>query len=86
MPQIMVRENLREEVKAKAHDAAEERVIEAWPAMGARDQTREMFRKKLRSGRAGRHDHRAGGRRHVQPDAGVGNPGQPPEWAAWAGA
>jgi ATP-dependent HslUV protease ATP-binding subunit HslU len=48
--QIMVRENLREEVKAKAHDAAEERVIEALAGDGARDQTREMFRKKLRSG------------------------------------
>ncbi len=48
--QIMVRENLREEVKAKAHDAAEERVIEALAGDGAREQTREMFRKKLRSG------------------------------------
>ena len=48
--QAMVRENLREEVKAKAHEAAEERVIEALAGDGARDQTREMFRKKLRSG------------------------------------
>ncbi|MFW5655928.1 MAG: ATP-dependent protease ATPase subunit HslU [Roseicyclus sp.] len=48
--QVMVRESLREEVKAKAHDAAEERVIEALAGEGARDQTREMFRKKLRSG------------------------------------
>jgi ATP-dependent HslUV protease ATP-binding subunit HslU len=48
--QIMVRENLRDEVKAKAHDAAEERVIEALAGDGAREQTREMFRKKLRSG------------------------------------
>jgi ATP-dependent HslUV protease ATP-binding subunit HslU len=46
----MVREGLREEVKAKAHDAAEERVIEALAGDGARDQTREMFRKKLRAG------------------------------------
>jgi ATP-dependent HslUV protease ATP-binding subunit HslU len=43
--QIMVRENLRDEVKAKAHDAAEERVIEALAGDGAREQTREMFRK-----------------------------------------
>ncbi len=48
--QVMIRENMREEVKAKAHDAAEERVIEALAGDGARDQTREMFRKKLRSG------------------------------------
>jgi ATP-dependent HslUV protease ATP-binding subunit HslU len=48
--QIMVRDGLREEVKAKAHEAAEERVIEALAGEGARDQTREMFRRKLRSG------------------------------------
>lgn len=48
--QVMVRENLREEVKTKAHAAAEERVIEALAGEGARDQTREMFRRKLRSG------------------------------------
>jgi ATP-dependent HslUV protease ATP-binding subunit HslU len=48
--QVMVRENLREEVKAKAHAAAEERVIEALAGEAARDQTREMFRRKLRSG------------------------------------
>lgn len=47
---VMVREHMREEVKAKAHEAAEERVIEALAGDGARDQTREMFRKKLRSG------------------------------------
>ena len=48
--QVMIRENMREEVKAKAHDAAETRVIEALAGDTARDQTREMFRKKLRSG------------------------------------
>jgi ATP-dependent HslUV protease ATP-binding subunit HslU len=48
--QVMIRENMREEVKAKAHDAAEERVIEALAGDGAREQTREMFRKKLRDG------------------------------------
>jgi ATP-dependent HslUV protease ATP-binding subunit HslU len=48
--QIMVREHMRDEVKAKAHDAAEERVIEALAGSDAREQTREMFRKKLRSG------------------------------------
>src|SRR5210317_1811037 len=47
---IMVRENMREEVKANAHTAAEDRVIEALAGEDARDQTREMFRRKLRSG------------------------------------
>ncbi|TBX16187.1 ATP-dependent protease ATPase subunit HslU [Nioella sediminis] len=48
--QIMVREHMREEVKANAHEAAEERVIEALAGTDAREQTREMFRRKLRSG------------------------------------
>lgn len=47
---LMVRENMREDVKSKAHEAAENRVIEALAGEGARDQTREMFRKKLRDG------------------------------------
>ncbi|QPI84792.1 ATP-dependent protease ATPase subunit HslU [Rhodobacterales bacterium HKCCA1288] len=48
--QIMVRDHMREEVTSKAHKAAEDRVIEALAGADARDQTREMFRKKLRSG------------------------------------
>ncbi|QBY02072.1 ATP-dependent protease ATPase subunit HslU [Rhodophyticola sp. CCM32] len=48
--QVMIRETMRDEVKAKAHDAAEDRVIEALAGTDAREQTREMFRKKLRSG------------------------------------
>ena len=47
---VMVREHMREEVKANAHSAAENRVIEALAGKDARDQTREMFRKKLRDG------------------------------------
>jgi ATP-dependent HslUV protease ATP-binding subunit HslU len=46
----MVREDMRERVKARAHEAAETRVIEALAGEGARDQTRDMFRRKLRSG------------------------------------
>ena len=46
----MTRETMREEVKANAREAAEERVIEAIAGEGARDATREMFRKKLKSG------------------------------------
>ena len=48
--QVMVRDAMRDDVKAKAHEAAENRVIEALAGKDARDQTREMFRKKLRSG------------------------------------
>ena len=48
--QIMVREHMRDEVRAEAHAAAEERVIEALAGDGARAQTRDMFRRKLRAG------------------------------------
>jgi ATP-dependent HslUV protease ATP-binding subunit HslU len=47
---VMVRDDMRERVKARAHEAAENRVIEALAGEGARDQTRDMFRRKLRSG------------------------------------
>ena len=47
---IETRERMREEVKARAYKAAEERVIEAIAGKDAREQTREMFRKKLRDG------------------------------------
>ena len=46
----MTRDYMREEVKAKAHAAAEERVIDAIAGTDARDGTREMFRKKLKTG------------------------------------
>ncbi|MBL4916691.1 ATP-dependent protease ATPase subunit HslU [Szabonella alba] len=47
---IETRERMREEVKARAKAAAEERVIEAIAGRDAREQTREMFRAKLRRG------------------------------------
>ena len=47
---IETREHMREDVKARAHEAAEERVITAIAGTDARDQTREMFRRKLKSG------------------------------------
>jgi ATP-dependent HslUV protease ATP-binding subunit HslU len=46
----MTRDHMREEVKANAHQAAEDRVIEAIAGTDAREGTREMFRKKLKSG------------------------------------
>ena len=46
----MTRDQMREDVGTKAKEAAEERVIEAIAGDDARETTREMFRKKLRSG------------------------------------
>ncbi|RMD50102.1 MAG: ATP-dependent protease ATPase subunit HslU [Alphaproteobacteria bacterium] len=47
---IMTRERMREEVRARAEAAAEERVIDAIAGPDARESTREMFRRKLRAG------------------------------------
>ncbi len=47
---LMTRERMREDVDAKAHAAAEERVIDALAGSESRAQTRDMFRKKLRDG------------------------------------
>ena len=46
----MTREQMREDVKANAHKAAEERVISAIAGEDARESTRDMFRKKLKAG------------------------------------
>jgi ATP-dependent HslUV protease ATP-binding subunit HslU len=46
----MVREHMREDVRASALKMAEDRVIEAVAGSDARDATREMFRRKLRDG------------------------------------
>ncbi len=47
---IETRERMREEVKARAHHSAEERVVAALAGENAREQTREMFRGKLKRG------------------------------------
>ncbi|MFA5580615.1 MAG: ATP-dependent protease ATPase subunit HslU [Paracoccaceae bacterium] len=44
------REYMREDVKSAAHLAAENRVIEALAGTDAREQTRDMFRRKLKAG------------------------------------
>jgi ATP-dependent HslUV protease ATP-binding subunit HslU len=44
------RDRMREAVKARAHKAAEDRVVEAVAGTDAREQTREMFRSKLKRG------------------------------------
>ena len=46
----MTRDHMREDVKARAHEQAEDRVIEAVAGENAREQTREMFRRKLKAG------------------------------------
>ena len=47
---IQTRARMRDDVKARAQAAAEERVIEALAGKDAREQTREMFRAKLKRG------------------------------------
>ena len=47
---VETRARMREEVKARAHTAAEERVIEAIAGVDAREQTRDMFRTRLKKG------------------------------------
>ncbi|MCL7465209.1 ATP-dependent protease ATPase subunit HslU [Phaeovulum sp. NW3] len=47
---IETRDRMREEVKARAHKAAEDRVITALAGTDAREATREMFRGKLKRG------------------------------------
>ncbi len=47
---IETRTRMRDDVKARAHRAAEERVVEALAGKDAREQTREMFRAKLKRG------------------------------------
>ncbi|WP_226779997.1 ATP-dependent protease ATPase subunit HslU [Oceaniglobus trochenteri] len=46
----MTRDHMREDVRSRAQENAENRVLEAIAGEGAREQTREMFRKKLRNG------------------------------------
>ena len=46
----LVRETKRKEVRARAEQAAEERVLAVLAGDGARDATKDSFRKKLRSG------------------------------------
>lgn len=47
---VETRERMREEVKARAHKSAEDRVVAALAGEGAREQTRDMFRDKLKRG------------------------------------
>ncbi len=64
---VMTRENMREDVKAKAHAAAEERVIDAIAGTDAREGTRNMFRDKLKRGELDDNRDRDGPCRHLEP-------------------
>ncbi|MEM8958203.1 MAG: ATP-dependent protease ATPase subunit HslU [Pseudomonadota bacterium] len=52
----MTREHMREDVKARAQEEAERRVIEAIAGKDAREQTRERFREKLHDGELDGHE------------------------------
>ena len=47
---VQTREHMREDVKARAHQSAEDRVIDAIAGEDARESTRDMFRRKLKAG------------------------------------
>ena len=47
---VETRERMREAVKARAHKSAEDRVVAALAGEGAREQTKQMFRDKLKRG------------------------------------
>ena len=73
----MTREHMREEVKASAHTAAEERVIEAIAGTDAREATREMFRGKLKRGELDDHVIELDVADHSNPLGMMDIPGQP---------
>ena len=71
------REQMREDVKASAHQAAEDRVIAAIAGTDAREGTREMFRKKLRSGELDDTEIELDVSENQNPFQGMEIPGQP---------
>ena len=74
---LQTRAQMRDEVKAKAHAAAEERVIEAIAGENARDGTREMFRGKLKRGELDDHEIELDVADTSNPMQGFEIPGQP---------
>jgi ATP-dependent HslUV protease ATP-binding subunit HslU len=75
---VMTRDAMRDEVRARAQAAAEDRVIEAIAGTDAREQTREMFRKKLRSGELDDREIEVEMQDTSNPLQGLDIPGQPP--------
>ena len=74
---VMTREHMREDVKARAHQAAEDRVIEAIAGDNAREGTRDMFRKKLKTGELDNHKITLELQDTSNPMGGFEIPGQP---------
>ncbi|OUD09707.1 HslU--HslV peptidase ATPase subunit [Marivivens niveibacter] len=74
---MQTREYMREDVKANAQAAAEDRVIEAIAGVDAREGTREAFRKKLRSGELDGHIIELEVQDTSNPMGGFEIPGQP---------
>ena len=75
---VMTREHMREDVKSKAQRAAEDRVLAAIAGDGAREQTLEMFRKKLKSGELDDTIIELDLREQSNPFQGMDIPGMPP--------
>jgi ATP-dependent HslUV protease ATP-binding subunit HslU len=74
---LQTREQMREDVRARAERAAEDRVIEAIAGSDARDATREIFRKKLRTGELDNHMIELDLADHSNPMQMFDMPGQP---------
>ncbi|SDE64452.1 ATP-dependent protease ATPase subunit HslU [Limimaricola pyoseonensis] len=74
---VQTREQMREDVKARAHEQAENRVISAIAGTDARDQTREMFRRKLKAGELDTTMIEIEVTDHSNPMQGMDIPGQP---------
>ena len=74
----MTREHMRDEVKETARRAAEDRVLDAIIGESARDQTREMFRKKLRTGELDDKEIELEVQDQSSPFSGMEIPGLPP--------
>lgn len=73
----MTRELMREDVKARAEQAAEDRVIEAIAGKDAREGTRERFREKLHSGELDGHEIELDVADNSSPFSAMEIPGQP---------
>ncbi|WCR10760.1 ATP-dependent protease ATPase subunit HslU [Paracoccus stylophorae] len=74
---VDTRERMREAVKARAHDSAQERVVEALAGEGAREGTRQMFRDKLKRGELDDTVIELELQDHSNPLGGLEIPGQP---------
>ena len=75
---VMIKERRREEMKARAHGAAEDRVLDALTGSGSRDSTRDMFRRKLRAGELDDTEIELELEDTSNPFAGFDSPGQQP--------